>query len=153
MDQDGHPESTRTPPRPSGPIRVFVVDDSVAYGLLVSAWFADHDQLEIVGNVRTEQAALTGLVPVRPDVVMLDHLLPGPEHSRRVFAYVRAALPQVAVVLISGMSGQDLVAEAAALGADHHVSKATDVDALAEAIHVGVAHRRQRLGTGAAEAP
>jgi hypothetical protein len=47
------------------------------------------------------------------------------------------------VILVSGMPVDAPGEVAAAVGADHFSSKATDVVALAEAIRVGVAHRAQ----------
>jgi chemotaxis response regulator CheB len=84
-----------------------VVDDSVAYGLLVSAWFGGDAEIDVVATLRTEHEALQTLTATRPDAVMLDHLLPSEEHSRRVIAHIRAELPGTAVILISGMPAAD----------------------------------------------
>jgi CheY-like chemotaxis protein len=123
------------------PLRVVVVDDSVAYGLLVSAWFGGDAEIDVVAAVRTEHEALATLTAVRPDAVMLDHLLPGEEHSGRVLDHIRAELPDAAVILVSGMPADHLAIAAAAAGADHHVSKAANARAISEAIHIGFARR------------
>jgi DNA-binding NarL/FixJ family response regulator len=125
-----------------GRLRIYVVDDSVAYGTLVAAWLSVDAELEVVAAVRTAAEALDGLAAAAPDVVMLDHLLPDPETSRRVLEHVRSVLPAAAVLLISGMPGDDLATEASATGADHHVTKAADAGTLSAAIRTAVARRR-----------
>jgi DNA-binding NarL/FixJ family response regulator len=122
-------------------VRVLVVDDSIGYGVLVAAWLDSHQDLEVVGAVRTADEALEALVISPPDVLMLDHFLPDAEHSGRVLDHVRARWPTVAVILVSGMPVHALGDVAAAVGADHFISKAADAEALATAIQVGVAHR------------
>jgi CheY-like chemotaxis protein len=137
-DPDEPASAAVAPPLPH-PLRVVVVDDSVAYGLLISAWFAEDAEIEVVATLRSELEALQRLAAERPDAVMLDHLLPGEEHSRRVIAHVRAELPDAAVILISGMPVDHLAAAATTAGADHHVSKAANAQAIRQAIRTGVA--------------
>jgi DNA-binding NarL/FixJ family response regulator len=73
---------------------------------------------------------------------LLDRLLPQPEHSQQVLGHVRAELPEAAVLLVSGMPDEDLAAEARAAGADGHVSKAANADALTDAVRRVAASRR-----------
>ena len=120
-------------------LRVLIVDDSIGYGVLVSAWLDGHEDLEVVGAVRTPEEALEALVVCAPDVLMLDHLLPDATHSGRVLERVRSLRPAAAVILVSAMPVQALGEVATAVGADHFISKAADVGALAAAIQVGVA--------------
>jgi DNA-binding NarL/FixJ family response regulator len=115
-------------------VRVFIVDDSLGFGTLAAAWLDGYDDLEVVGNVRTVGDALRDIVRAGPDVVLLDRLLPQPEQSAEILAHIRQELPRAAVVLLSGMPEDHLAAEARALRADGHVSKATDADGLAAAV-------------------
>jgi DNA-binding NarL/FixJ family response regulator len=115
-------------------LRVFIADDSIGFGTLASAWLEAHADIQVVGAVRSVDEALAGLAATRPDVVILDRLLPQPEHSSEVLAYVRAELPEAAVLLVSGMPDEDLAGEAREAGADGHVSKAANAEALAEAV-------------------
>jgi DNA-binding NarL/FixJ family response regulator len=124
-------------------LRVFIADDSVGFGTLASAWLEQYDDIEVVEAVRTADGALARVVAARPDVVILDRLLPQPENSARVLAHVRDRLPGVAVLLISGMPDEDLAVEARAVGADGHLSKAADAAALAAAVRDAAASRRR----------
>jgi DNA-binding NarL/FixJ family response regulator len=115
-------------------LRVFVADDSLGFGTLAAAWLEAQDDIEVVGSASTAQEAIAGISGARPDVVILDRLLPQPEHSEAVLAHLRRELPQTGVLLVSGMPDDDLAAEAASVGADAFISKAANADALAAAV-------------------
>jgi DNA-binding NarL/FixJ family response regulator len=115
-------------------LRVFIADDSLGFGTLAAAWLEAHDDIEVVGAARSAGEAIAALTAAAPDVVILDRLLPQPEHSEEVLAHVRAELPRAAVLLISGMPDEDLAGEARTAGADGHVSKAANADALSDAV-------------------
>jgi len=115
-------------------LRVFIADDSLGFGTLAAAWLEAHEDIEVVGAARSAPDAISALGAARPDVVILDRLLPQPEHSELVLEHVRAELPDAAVLLVSGMPNEDLADEARSAGADGHVSKAANAEALAEAV-------------------
>jgi DNA-binding NarL/FixJ family response regulator len=115
-------------------LRVLIADDSLGFGTLASAWLEAHADIQVVGAARSATEAIAAADAHRPDVVILDRLLPQPEHSEQVLAFVRAELPDTAVLLVSGMPDEDLAGEAAAAGADGHVSKAANAEALADAV-------------------
>ena len=123
-------------------LRVFIADDSLGFGTLAAAWLDAYDDIEVVGAVRSADEAIAALIAARPDVVILDRLLPQPEHSEQVLAHVRTHLPGTAVLLVSGMPDEDLAGEARDAGADGHVSKAANADALADAVRRVAAVRR-----------
>jgi DNA-binding NarL/FixJ family response regulator len=115
-------------------LRVFIADDSLGFGTLAAAWLEAHDDIEVVGAVRSADEAIAALEGARPDVVILDRLLPQPEHSQEILTHVRATLPDAAVLLVSGMPDEELAEEARVVGADGHVSKAANAEALADAV-------------------
>ena len=78
-------------------LRVFIADDSLGFGTLASAWLEAHEDIEVVGAARSAPEALAALTDARPDVVILDRLLPQPEHSMQVLHHVRATLPGAAI--------------------------------------------------------
>jgi DNA-binding NarL/FixJ family response regulator len=123
-------------------LRVFIADDSLGFGTLATAWLDAHEDIEVVGAARSADEAIAALGGAQPDVVILDRLLPQPEHSQEVLAHVRAVLPGAAVLLVSGMPDEHLAGEARAAGADGHVSKAANAQALTEAVR-RVADARQ----------
>jgi DNA-binding NarL/FixJ family response regulator len=115
-------------------LRVFIADDSLGFGTLAAAWLEAHPDIEVVGAARSASAAIADVVAARPDVVILDRLLPQPEHSQEVLTHVREHLPDAAILLVSGMPDDHLAGEARDAGADGHVSKAANAEALADAV-------------------
>ena len=134
-------------------LRVFIADDSLGFGTLAAAWLEAHDDIEVVGAVALRRRGDRRDRRPRPDVVILDRLLPQPEHSEEVLRHVRAELPDAAILLVSGMPDEDLAGEARAAGADGHVSKAANAEALAEAVRRVAATRATTLGRAAARRP
>jgi DNA-binding NarL/FixJ family response regulator len=122
-------------------LRVFIADDSLGFGTLAGAWLEGFEDLDVVGTARTAADAIAKLGEARPDVVLLDRLLPQPENSEAVLAHIRQKLPATAVLLVSGMPDEVLAAEARAAEADGHVSKAVDADGLARAVRRAAAER------------
>jgi DNA-binding NarL/FixJ family response regulator len=120
--------------RPVTVLRVFIADDSLGFGTLAAAWLEAQADIEVVGAARSADEAIAVVTELRPDVVILDRLLPQPEHSEQVLRHVRADLPAAAVLLVSGMPNEDLAGEARTAGADGHVSKAANAEALADAV-------------------
>jgi DNA-binding NarL/FixJ family response regulator len=125
-------------------LRVFIADDSLGFGTLAAAWLESYDDMDVVGTARSAPEAIAALAQAAPDVVILDRLLPQPEHSEEVLAHVRAQLPAAAVLLVSGMPDEELAGEARTAGADGHVSKAANADALATAVRRVAAARGLR---------
>lgn len=125
-------------------LRVFIADDSLGFGTLASAWLEGAGDLEVVGSARSAEETLAALDAAAPDVVILDRLLPQPEHSERVLTHIRDRWPATAVLLVSGMPDRDLADEAALTGADGHVSKAANAETLIGAVRSAAAARAQR---------
>jgi DNA-binding NarL/FixJ family response regulator len=115
-------------------VRVFIADDSIAFGILAGAWLDAAPDIEVAGLARSAEAAIEQVVAAAPDVVLLDRMLPQVEQSDEVLAHIRAELPQTAVVLLSGMVPDALANEAEAIGAEGHVSKAVDAAGLVDAV-------------------
>jgi DNA-binding NarL/FixJ family response regulator len=115
-------------------LRVFIADDSLGFGTLAAAWLDAHPDIEVVGAARSAPDAIAAVTEAQPDVVILDRLLPQPEHSQQVLSHVREHLPEARVLLVSGMPDEHLADEARSAGADGHVSKAANAEALTDAV-------------------
>ena len=106
-------------------IRVLVCDDAPAFTELVRYWFDDAPDLELVGITTTVDGVLESADALRPDVIVLDHIL-GENTSKDLAPRLRAAAPGVKVILVSGMPGGTLREASDASGADAFLSKAAD---------------------------
>jgi DNA-binding NarL/FixJ family response regulator len=81
-------------------VRVFHCDDSSSFRVLVREILAGYEDVEIVGEAGSPEEALAGVGAVRPDVVLLDLLPPGPRDS--LVAELRVLVPRARVVVYSG---------------------------------------------------
>lgn len=112
---------------------VLLCDDAVLYATLVTHWFKGDPEIEVVDHVSTGREALERASELRPDVIVLDHMLPD-GMSGELAPRLRERLPGVAIVLISGLMEDALHEAAVAIGAEAAVSKASTRAALRAAI-------------------
>jgi DNA-binding NarL/FixJ family response regulator len=111
--------------RGSTPITVLLCEDSLGFRMLASAWLDDAEDMELVGVAETGEQAIGLATELRPQVVLLDHLLPDADSSTLV-ARLREAAPGVAIALVSGMPKEVLATEAGRTGVEAFCSKASE---------------------------
>ncbi len=122
------------------PIRVMVVDDHDMVRRGLAAFLRAKPELELVGEARDGLEALQICEKVRPDVVIMDLVMPrmsGAETTRAI----RSHWPQVQVVALTSFEERDLVREALGAGAIGYLLKNVSIDDLAAAIHAAYAGR------------
>ncbi|MBH5392076.1 MULTISPECIES: protein-glutamate methylesterase/protein-glutamine glutaminase [Bradyrhizobium] len=68
--------STTTPSREAGPLRVMVVDDSVVIRGLISRWIGAEHDMEVAASLRTGLEAVNQIERINPDVAVLDIEMP-----------------------------------------------------------------------------
>ena len=68
--------STMTPSREAGPLRVMIVDDSVVIRGLISRWVGAEHDMEVAASLRTGLEAVNQLERINPDVAVLDIEMP-----------------------------------------------------------------------------
>ena len=134
----------------SNPIRVMIVDDHdmVRRGLV--AFLKVKADLELVGEASDGQEAIELCEQVRPDVVLMDLVMPGMDGTDAT-KVIRQRWPHVQVVALTSFEERELVRGALQAGAISYLLKNVSVDDLAEAIraaHTG----RSTLAPEAAQA-
>ncbi len=112
---------------------MLLCDDAVLYATLVTHWFKDDPEIEVVGHVSTGREALELVPRLRPDVIVLDHMLPD-GMSAELAPRLHAAHPGAAIVLVSGLMEDALQEAAEAISAPAAVSKASTRQAMRAAI-------------------
>lgn len=117
-------------------LRVLLVDDDVATSVLVANELRKHGLR--VSYAKTLHLALELIPNVKPDVVLLDLMLPDSTGKRSCVARVRAAhkAPRK-LLLVTGLSGHEIIELAATYGAEL-VVKPYDVDELAKKLLAGL---------------
>jgi len=112
-------------------LRVLLADDHEVF-LDALAHLVDADpRLEVVGCAGDGEEAVALAEKLRPDVVMLDAVMPGTdglEAARRI----RRRLPDTGVVLISGLEQDDWERRAAEVGASVWMTKEDAITRLPE---------------------
>ena len=126
-------------------IRLLIAEDQQLIRQGLTALLVDED-IQIAGEASDGAAAVEQCLALRPDLVLMDLSMPGldgVEATRRI----KRALPQVRVLILSGASYENRVAEAYAAGADGYALKKLGQDELKVAIRT-VASGKRYLSPG-----
>ncbi len=116
-----------------GKVRVLICDDAVMYATLLSHWFADDPQIEVIGTVASAPQALEQAQELQPDVILLDHRLRD-VLSTELAPQLLERVPDAGIVLVSGLPPGALAEVAEEIGAPAWVSKASTQAAVREGI-------------------
>lgn len=128
-------------------IKILIVDDHdmVRYGLsILLQTFAD---FEVIGHLGDPRMLLTFCNGNRPDVILMDILMPG-MNGVTATQLIREKYPEIQVVALSSSADETLVEAVLKAGAISYLMKTGSVDDLAEAIRAAA----QGTPTLAAEA-
>ena len=125
-------------------IRVAVVDDHPIVRDGIVANLQDAGDIVVAGTAGSAAEALALVRRERPDVVLLDLELPD-RSGLELIVELKAALPQLRIVIFSAYGGEERVAVAISRGADSYVLKGTPSDEVLETIRSAVAGQ-PRLG-------
>ena len=110
-----------------------IVDDHAVVRSGLSAFLLAFDDLEYVGDAAGGAAAVAKCVSLRPDVVLMDLVMPevdGAEATRRI----KEACPEVQVIALTSYKEDELVQGALKAGAISYLLKNVTADELAGAI-------------------
>ena len=122
-------------------IRLLVVDDHFMIRLGLIGAFAAEQDLELVGEARNGAEAIAAFSRLRPDVTLMDGMLPdlhGVEVTRRIVQ----AHPEARIVLVSINETAEDIHRAMAAGARGYVPKSCEKDVLVQAIRAVAAGTR-----------
>jgi DNA-binding NarL/FixJ family response regulator len=114
-------------------IRLVLVDDHAMVRRGMRDFLSLHDDLEVVGEAADGATAITLVDQLRPDVVVMDLLMPvvdGIEATARI----KAANPDVEVIALTSFIEEERVVAAIEAGATGFLLKDADADDLAAAI-------------------
>src|SRR5687768_6208916 len=125
------------PSRP-GPIRILLVDDHAMVRRGMRDFLALHDDLEVVGEARDGAGAIEQAAALRPDVILMDLLMPGVDGIEAT-ARIRAADPEIEIVAITSFVEEARIVAALEAGASGFLLKDAEADELAAAIRAAAA--------------
>lgn len=117
----------------ANPIRLLVVDDHPMFRRGVTALLATQPQLQVVGEAADAGEALRRAAQLQPDVILLDHHLPGVS-GVDLLPGLREAAPAARVLMLTVSEDADTLALALQRGAHGYLLKTADSDVLVVAI-------------------
>ena len=118
--------------------RVLLVDDNE--GMLARAASALSPDYEIIGSVKSGQAALKAAIGLQPDVIVMDISMPG-MNGLEAAANLRAAGSTSALVFLTVHDEEDFITAARAVGAIGYVVKPRLASDLSIAVREALAGR------------
>ena len=117
----------------TGPIRIFIAEDHAIVRQGLRALLATEADVEVVGEAANGREAVAEVARLRPDVVLMDLVLPevdGIEATRRI----TAAWPDVRILVLTSFATDDKVFPAIKAGARGYLLKDSSPDDLVRAI-------------------
>jgi DNA-binding NarL/FixJ family response regulator len=140
----GMDASSALPADPDAParIRVLLADDHAVVRRGLRGFFELLDDIEVVGEAEDGRRAVELAEALRPDVVLMDLLMPGMDGIAAT-AEIKLRLPDVEVVALTSFIEEERVTAALEAGATGYLLKDADADDVALAIrraHAGEVH-------------
>jgi len=119
-------------------IRVLLVDDHAVVRSGLGAFLLAFDDLELVGEASGGEEAVRLCPQVRPDVVLMDLVMPGMDGAAATRA-IRQRCPHIQVIALTSFKEKELVQGALEAGAIGYLIKNVSADELADAIRAAYA--------------
>jgi DNA-binding NarL/FixJ family response regulator len=108
--------------RRTSPIRVVLADDSPTFLDVLRGWLARDEKFEIAALAHDGRQALEVVERLRPDLVLIDAVMPGCDGFQATRSIKERALAPV-VIIVTLLDGEVARHAAQAAGADGFVSK------------------------------
>jgi NarL family two-component system response regulator LiaR len=116
-----------------GHIRVLVADDHAIVRKGICALLATEEGIEVVGEAADGQRAIEQVERLRPDVVLMDLVMPGVDGlaaTRRI----SAEWPETRILVLTSFAGVDKIMPAIKAGALGYLLKDSDPEVLVDSI-------------------
>lgn len=117
----------------SEPIRILIVDEHDTVRRALSLFFRINTDLELVGEARNGEEAVSVCEMVQPDVVLMDLVMPGMDGATAT-RIIRERWPRVQVLALSSFQDRDLVSDVLQAGAIGYLLKNVSGNDLVRAI-------------------
>jgi two-component system, NarL family, response regulator LiaR len=124
----------------SQPVRVMLVDGHAMVRRGLATFLMVFDDLQLVGETKSGEAAIQLCAEVLPDVVLMDMVMPdmdGPTVTRAI----RQQFPQIQVIALTSFREGELIKSAFEAGVSGYLLKDISADQLAEAIRTATSGR------------
>ncbi len=130
-------ETPISAPGSAGVTRVMIVDDHPVLRRGLRASLLSFPDFEVVGEAGSGEEAVRLFAQVRPDIILMDLVMPGMGGVSAIRA-IRAIAPDAKIMVVSTYEEGDLVQEAFQAGAIGYQLKGIEIDDLVNAIRQAV---------------
>ena len=114
-------------------IRVLIADDHSVVRMGLAALLGAEDDIEVVGEAKNGEEAVSQSMLLAPDVVVMDLVMPKKDGVAAT-AELHEKLPSTKVLVLTSYSTSDNIAHAIAVGAAGAIMKSAENETLTEAI-------------------
>ncbi|MFQ6013867.1 MAG: response regulator [Anaerolineae bacterium] len=114
-------------------IRVLVADDHPVVRQGLRSLLSSFSDIEVVGEASTSFAVVEQVREVKPDVVLLDILMPGP-NGIEIARQLRRAQPEVKIIILTTYDDDEYLYGALQAGAHGYLLKSASHEMLASSI-------------------
>jgi NarL family two-component system response regulator LiaR len=124
----------------TNPIRVMLVDDHTMVRHGLATFLKIFDDLRLVGEAESGEAAIQLCSEILPDVVLMDIVLPKMDGITAIRA-IRNQNPKIKIIALSSFKEGDIIQNALEAGAIGYLLKDISADDLAQAIRAAYSGR------------
>jgi NarL family two-component system response regulator LiaR len=119
---------------PEAPVRVLVVDDQAIVRRGTMALLREEESVQVVGEAEDGQVAIEQAEALRPDVVIMDLVMPRVDGIEAI-RQIHAAHPEIHILALTSFATDDKVLPALRAGALGYYLKDADPTGLIQSIH------------------
>jgi DNA-binding NarL/FixJ family response regulator len=115
------------------PIRVAIVEDEILVASMLSAWLSRNVRFALAGAAHNGQDGLQFCLRTRPDVALIDVMMPGMDGLDLAAALLKE-LPEIKIVVLSARLDPYCIHRIQRLGIQGYVDKASSPEIVTDAI-------------------
>jgi two-component system response regulator NreC len=122
-------------------VRVLIADDHPIVRKGMRSLLEDEPGIKVIGEAKDGTEALAALDSLRPDVLIVDMMMPG-HNGLEVIRLAKQRLPEMHILVLSMHSNEAYVAEALRRGASGYILKDTGPTEIVQAVKELISGRR-----------
>lgn len=106
-------------------MKIYIVDDDNNIVRILERIIADKELGNVIGKANNGKSALEDINLLRPEIVLVDMLMPGKDGISLV-REAKKITPEIQYIMISQVSSKDMISKAYQSGIEYYISKPID---------------------------